>query len=232
MSASMPLGTISYPLPRSPDAIAAAAAGVASVGGFSFWTNGDFNLNCIGLRNSDEPGVADSFNDAMLMLWKDKGIWQARIWKITTDPGYAVSLSPSRSDGTARLCHDTQFKKLWALGKHKKEYTAGVQAAPSSDVPVWRDRPKNGVLSAGGTIYYNAKGINAHRANEAAQSVKVGGWSEGCQVNSHPSHFAEFVRLFTAQTKVWEGKGGDRLSYLLLSVRKDHPLRDVLDATL
>ena len=57
---------------------------VAAIGGAVF-TGGDYNLNIVGIRSADT--TPNKFNDALYVIYKERGMWVARWWPITTDPG-------------------------------------------------------------------------------------------------------------------------------------------------
>ena len=213
------------------DDIAARAKAAAAANGFLFWEKGDYNINCIGIRNPDDQAAVDAFNDAMLWLWKEKGLWQYRIFKITTDPGQPSVKAPRRTDGTARIVFPQQIRRMWVLGEHhgsSSSYPAGRMFAASADVAVWR---VHGDLDSG-SVYYNAGGLNYHRASANKQTTVIGPYSEGCQVNSDPLHFAESLRIWGKQIETW-GEGGKYLSYTGYEpADATHPLWPILQATI
>lgn len=228
----MPYDDTTYRLALSPDEVASRAEATAAQHGLKFWTKGEFNLNVIGLRNPDDQAAIDAFNDAMLWLWREQGAWQFRIFKITMDPGQPSVKAPRRTDGTARLIAPQQIHRMWVLGYHhasdpKKAYRAGVQNAPQETIRVWRVK---GDLDTG-KEYRNVGGLNYHRANKDAVSTVVGAWSEGCQVNCNPKHFAHSLQLWDKQVAVW-GDGGKYLSYTTYEPGAGHLLEPVLRATL
>ena len=52
---------------------------------YKFFEAGNFNVNLIGIRSNNR--VANSFDDTLLCIYKDKDIWQWKEYKITTDAG-------------------------------------------------------------------------------------------------------------------------------------------------
>ena len=56
--------------------------------GYKFYTNGDYNVNVIGVRNLLDGNIqTNKFNDAMLLIFKINGVWHKYVWEATTDPG-------------------------------------------------------------------------------------------------------------------------------------------------
>jgi len=164
------------------------------------------NLNIIGLRA--KPGTPNAFDDLICFLWQERGAWHLESWAATTDPGTYWLQNPMRVDGTAILCPG-QYRGCWALGLHKGQYPALVQAKPDS-FAVWRDGDKNVVPNFGGTVYHDAGGINMHHAGEA--SLKVDKWSAGCQVFARTADYARAMDLIQQSAATF----GPKFSYILL----------------
>ena len=62
--------------------------------GYAFFENGEFNLNIIGVRNSDTgKKVTNAFDDKLIVAYKQGGGWVVKEWPATCDNG----------GGTARL---------------------------------------------------------------------------------------------------------------------------------
>ena len=56
--------------------------------GYKYFTSGDYNLNIIGVRNSETAGrVTNAFDDCMTLSYKVDGEWKFHCFKCTTDPG-------------------------------------------------------------------------------------------------------------------------------------------------
>jgi hypothetical protein len=164
------------------------------------------NLNIIGLRA--KPGTPNTFDDLICFLWQERGIWHLESWAATTDPGTYWLQNPMRVDGTAILCPG-QYRGCWALGLHKGQYPALVQAKPDS-FAVWRDGDKSVLPNFGGTVYHDAGGINMHHAGEA--SLKVDKWSAGCQVFARTADYARAMDLVSQSAAAY----GPKFSYTLL----------------
>jgi hypothetical protein len=163
------------------------------------------NLNIVGLRA--KPGTPNAFDDLICFLWQSGGVWHLESWAATTDPGTYWLQNPMRVDGTAILCPG-QYRGCWALGLHKGQYPALVQAKPDS-FAVWRDGDKNVSPNFGGTVYHDAGGINMHHAGT---SLKVDKWSAGCQVFARTTDYARAMDLIQQSAAAF----GPKFSYTLL----------------
>ncbi|MCL1123303.1 hypothetical protein [Shewanella surugensis] len=169
---------------------------------------GELNLNIIGVRSSDHR--ANTFNDVLCLLYQQKGKWQLKQYKATTDAGLYFRKQPCNVDGTAVLL-PMQHKSCWRLGYHRGQYAALVQRGPMT---VLRDNDKDSVID---TSIHHAQlqtgyfGINCHRASAQHESTKVDKWSAGCQVFANPKDFDEFMTLCRDSAKTY----GPNFSYTL-----------------
>ena len=56
--------------------------------GYKWFENGDYNLNLVGIRNSEtENLVTNKFDDCVTVSYKVDGEWNFHCFKATTDPG-------------------------------------------------------------------------------------------------------------------------------------------------
>ena len=108
--------------------------------GYSYFVNGNYNLNIIGVRNLSNGNIQDNtFNDALVCIYKgDNGVWYKRIWECTTDPGLKSLKNFSNIKGCAILVPN-QYKGAYKIGLHKGQYEALVQ---KKQVNVYRDNIK------------------------------------------------------------------------------------------
>lgn len=164
--------------------------------GYAFFENGEFNLNIIGVRNSDTgKKVTNAFDDKLIVAYKQGGGWVVKEWPATCDNG----------GGTARLVPN-QYRGSHAIGLHQGKYEALKQCGP---VTVYRDFTKDG-------IYQEDKketgvfGINIHKAG--VDSARVDDWSHGCQVFKRVADFNEFMLL----VKKAAALHGNRFTYTLI----------------
>ncbi len=104
--------------------------------GYAFFENGEFNLNIIGVRNSDTgKKVTNAFDDKLIVAYKQGGGWVVKEWPATCDNG----------GGTARLVPN-QYRGSHAIGLHQGKYEALKQCGP---VTVYRDFTKDGIYQDG-----------------------------------------------------------------------------------
>tara|TARA_R110002110_G_scaffold316231_1_gene529222 strand:- start:5046 stop:5603 length:558 start_codon:yes stop_codon:yes gene_type:complete len=177
---------------------------VASLG-HAVFTNGEYNLNIIGIRSADDS--ANTFNDRICVVYKDDQGWVTRTWECTTDPGTYYREKPINVNGTAILVPG-QYRGAYKLGRHRGKYEALVQTG--GRVKVYRDNNKDEILDVDeNTVMDGYFGINIHKAG--LNSVNVDKWSAGCQVFKSAVDFDEFIRLCKMQT--W-----DTFTYTLIEV--------------
>jgi len=156
---------------------------------YKFFESGDYNLNIIGIRNSDTGSkVTNVFDDLLTVSYKIGDVWHFKKWAATTDPGTKGVKEFHNAQGVARLVPG-QYRGSHAIGLHQGKYEALKQAKP---VKVYRDANKD--------MNYDTKlitegiyGINIHKAG--ADSTYVENWSEGCQVFKKSADFEEFMAL-------------------------------------
>lgn len=175
--------------------------------GYSFFQEGDYNLNLIGVRSvSNVPGA---FDDLLFCLYRVDGVWRAHIWPITTDPGTHYLKQPINPHGTAILVPG-QYRGAYTLGSHKG-YSALVQhGAP---VKVWRDSNRDSVLDWGsGDGESGWYGINIHRAKPRGVSPSASYYSAGCQVFAVKEEHDALMAI----ARVSAAKYGDKFTYTLL----------------
>lgn len=176
--------------------------------GYTVFTEGDYNLNIIGVRSS--VNAPDQFNDHMYIVYKQKGVWTQLIYPCTTEAGVYYLNNPQRVAGTAVLVHDRQFRGAYRIGLHRGQYKALTQSG--GKVSIWRDNNKDNVADYGGPIYEGYFGINIHRASIHG-SETIGRYSAGCQVLSHPKNFDRLINLCEKQI---EHGHGETFSYTLI----------------
>ena len=167
------------------------------------------NLNIIGVRR-DNQGT-NTFDDFLLVMYRDGEVMVTRRYQITTDPGKYWLENPMNPKGTAVLIPD-QYRGTWQLGKHQNNYEALVQAKP---VRVWRDNSKDEIIDYNNIttlVDEGYFGINIHRSNPYDQSYVINKWSAGCQVFKKIEDFKAFMELCRQSAKVY----GPRFTYTLI----------------
>jgi hypothetical protein len=157
--------------------------------GYAFFENGDYNINIIGIRNSDTGNkVTNVFDDLLTVSYKIGDVWHFKKWAATTDPGTKGVKEFHNAQGVARLVPG-QYRGSHAIGLHQGKYEALKQAKP---VKVYRDANKDMTYDTK-LITEGIYGINIHKAG--ADSTYVENWSEGCQVFKKSADFDEFMAL-------------------------------------
>lgn len=179
--------------------------------GYAFFTDGEYNLNIIGVRH-DGTSVTNHFDDALVVIYNtqvDK--LKKLIFKITTYPGKKAMEHPMSVKGTAIL-KEGQYRGAYKIGYHKGQYQALVQNAP---LPVYRDGNRDNKFDLNPTaIDKGVFGINIHKAGSSAiGSTLVDGWSYGCQVFSSAADFNTFMTLVRKSAKLY----GDKFTYTLIN---------------
>ena len=178
--------------------------------GYKWFETGDFNLNLIGIRNSDTGDtVTNKFDDTFFIAYRDAGKWKIHNYACTTDPGSHWQQHPENPGGTASLVPD-QYRSSWRIDLHQGLYKALKQFKP---VRTYRDKDKDLQYDRlPEDITQGIYGINIHRANAAKTSLIVDKWSAGCQVIADPGDFANLMYL----AHVAAQKYGNSFTYTLL----------------
>jgi len=166
-----------------------------------FWFPGlsAWDLFVYGIRSSAPP-ASDRFDDRIGVAYVDgRGAPQVEEWPATTDPGAAALAHASNPDGCATLIPG-QYRRCWTTGEHHPG-TPGAYPClvPSPDwraFPVWRGTDRV-------TIHRDGLAIQLHHAGAA--SVRVGSWSEGCQVLQRAQDLSRLLELVRAQDQAGLG---------------------------
>lgn len=180
--------------------------------GYAYFTNGDYNVNIIGVRNLFNGNVqTDAYNDALVLVYKEKGKWVKKIWDATTDPGLKLLKAPSNIKGTAILVPG-QYRGVYKIDLHSGKYKALCQRL--GDVKVYRDNNKDNRLDFNkATIQTGMFGINIHRASAWSVADAIGPYSAGCQVFKFYKDFNEFMAICETAA----AKYGNKFTYTLLT---------------
>lgn len=178
--------------------------------GYAYFTNGNYNLNIIGIRKSGTM-VTNKFDDVLVLIYKDNNDKEIRkIFDCTTTPGISyMGNTMGNVKGTAILVPG-QYRGAYKIGLHKGQYQALVQ---NKTVKVYRDNDKDNQYDyKPTTIDEGYFGINIHKAGTS--SVIVNNWSAGCQVLAKAT---DFNTLMNAAKKQIENKLGSTFTYTLIS---------------
>lgn len=178
--------------------------------GFKLFTR-PYELNIVGLRSKSV--IPNRFDDELHVFYMVSHLkWEYHVFKITTDPGTFWLKNPMQPQGTA-IVPEGQYPNSHALGLHRGQYKALVQANPIS---IMRDYDRNAVLD-----FYNGKketgkyGINIHRANKTGTTISVDKNSAGCQVFANAKDFETFLKLCEQH----KSRFGNLFTYTLLDFR-------------
>ena len=175
--------------------------------GYKWFSNGDYNVNIIGVRNPNL--VANSFDDTMLCAYKVDGEWTLKEWKITTDAG-SYWLENPMGDGCALLVPN-QYRSCYSLDLHQGKYLALCQRL--GRVEVYRDNNKDQILDFDeATKEWGMFWINIHRSNPQTESSVVEKWSAGCSVFKAASEFDTFINICRRAEREW----GNSFTYTLI----------------
>ena len=172
------------------------------------WFEGakDFDVNIVGIRNSDTGNaVTNAFDDRITLSYKENGNWVFKEWIITTDPGKKGVMEYHNAAGVARLV-EGQYRGSHAIGLHQGKYEALKQA---KNVKVYRD-PNRDMKYDENKIQEGVFGINIHKAG--VDSTYVENWSEGCQVFKRAKDFEEFMVIMRKAAAVH----GNSFTYTLI----------------
>ncbi len=180
--------------------------------GYKWFENGDYNVNIVGVRNSETlEEVTNKFDDCMTLSYKIDGEWQFHCYECTTDPGKYWVENIMRESGVAIL-KPNQYRGSHKIRLHRGQYEALGQEGP---VQVYRDNNKDECYDL---IEENVEqglfGINIHRATkwEGKKSSQVDKWSAGCQVIAANDDWEEFMSICRKARDTW----GNSFTYTLI----------------
>jgi hypothetical protein len=162
--------------------------------GHKWFEGGDYNLNIVGVRNSDTNGeVTNKFDDTLTVSYSVGGELKFHEFAATTDPGSHWEKNLLNKDGVAILVPN-QYRGSHEIRKHQGKYEALCQ---KKNVKVYRDNNKDGVYDMlEENIQEGIFGINIHKAgSRVAGSTQIDKWSAGCQVFSKESDFNKLMDL-------------------------------------
>ena len=180
--------------------------------GYVWFEGGDYNLNIVGIRNSETGGkVTNKFDDWVTLSYSVGGQLKYEEFEATTDPGSHWERNLLNKDGVAILVPG-QYRGSHTIGLHQGKYEALRQHKP---LKVYRDKNKDGVYDfSEESIKEGIYGINIHRATsrEGGKSVQIDKWSAGCQVIAANDDFKLFMELVNKSAKLY----GNSFTYTLI----------------
>ena len=180
--------------------------------GYKYFTSGDYNLNIIGVRNSETAGrVTNAFDDCMTLSYKIDNEWKFHCFKCTTDPGTHFVENILNERGVAIL-KPGQYRGSHKIRKHQGRYDALGQQRP---MKIYRDANLDGKYDLiEESVREELIGINIHRATakSGGKSVRVDKWSAGCQVIASNDDWAVFMKICYQARDLW----GNNFTYTLI----------------
>jgi len=184
---------------------------------YKYFTNDNYDVNIIGIRNSDTNGkVTNKFDDIITISYKDEnGEWNYHEYKCTTDPGDDWIENPWIEEIGCAVLKPGQYRGSHKIRLHGGKYTALGQKKP---VTVYRDNNRNDKYEFDeSSCDTGVFGINIHRATalEGKTSTNVNKWSAGCQVIASNDDWHEFLEICQAAREIW----GNSFTYTLLESR-------------
>lgn len=162
--------------------------------GYKWFEGGNYNLNIVGIRNSDTNNeVTNKFDDTLTVSYSVDGEIKYHEFTATTDPGQHWEKNLLNKDGVAILVPN-QYRGSHEIRKHQGKYEALCQKKP---VKVYRDNNKDGKYDMlEENIQEGIFGINIHKAGSRVNgSTQIDKWSAGCQVFSKESDFNQLMDL-------------------------------------
>jgi peptidoglycan hydrolase-like protein with peptidoglycan-binding domain len=174
--------------------------------GYKWFSDKDFILNIVGVRNSDtEKTVTNVFDDKITVSYMKDGVWFYNEFANTTDPGKKGVKEFHNAKGVARLVPG-QYINSYGLGLHQGKYEALKQF---KNVKVYRDANRDMKYDEN-SIQEGIFGINIHKAG--VDSTFVENWSEGCQVFKRQKDFEYFMDIVRLSAK----SGSKAFTYTLI----------------
>jgi len=182
--------------------------------GYKYFTNDNYDVNIIGIRNSKTEGrVTNRFDDLMTISYKDEnGEWQYHEYDCTTDPGDDWMENPWIDKIGCAVLKPGQYRGSHKLRLHSGKYLALGQ---KKDVTVYRDNDRDDKYDLDESKTDTGLfGINIHRATgrSGKTSTYVNKWSAGCQVIASNDDWHEFLDICQAAREVH----GNSFSYTLI----------------
>ncbi|MDB4272259.1 hypothetical protein N9875_00370 [bacterium] len=176
-----------------------------------WFEGGDYNLNIVGIRNSETNNkVTNKFDDKLTVSYSINGELKYHEWDATTDPGKYWEENLINKDGVAILVPG-QYRSSHTIRKHQGKYEALCQKTP---IKVYRDNNKDGKYDMLiENIHEGIFGINIHKAGSRVNgSTQIDKWSAGCQVISKETDFNQLMELAYKSKSLY----GNSFTYTLI----------------
>jgi hypothetical protein len=180
--------------------------------GYNWFENSSYNLNIVGVRNSDtNDEVTNKFDDKITLSYLIDNDRHFHEFDCTTDPGKHWVENVMNDDGVAILVPG-QYRGSHQIGLHQGRYEALRQQKP---VKVYRDNNLDECYDFDeSSIQEGIFGINIHRATKYAgkKSTQIDKWSAGCQVIASYNDFMHFMQICNNAKSIW----GNSFTYTLI----------------
>ena len=180
--------------------------------GYRWFESGNYNLNIVGVRNSETHGaVTNKFDDCLTLSYNVDGVEKFHCFGATTDPGSHWEKNLLNENGVAIL-KPGQYRGSHQIGLHQGKYEALRQKKP---VKVYRDNNMDGKYDLNeANVHEGIYGINIHRATaiEGKTSTQIDKWSAGCQVIAANADFKLFMEIANKAKDTW----GNSFTYTLI----------------
>lgn len=180
--------------------------------GYKWFESDSYNLNIVGVRNSDtNDEVTNKFDDKMTLSYMIGDNREFHQFDCTTDPGKHWVENVMKESGVAILVPG-QYRGSHKIRLHQGRYEALGQQKP---VKVYRDNNLDGCYDFDeSTIEEGLFGINIHRATKYAgkKSSQIDKWSAGCQVIAAYNDYMQFMQICNNAKDIW----GNSFTYTLI----------------
>ena len=180
---------------------------------YKYFHGGDYDVNIIGVRNTETAGVlTNKFDDWITLSYTIDGKEYYECWEATTDPGESWMDSPLSEKGCAILVPG-QYRGVYKIAKHGGRYEALCQRW--GKVRVYRVSNRDECYDTDdATIQEGYYGINIHRSNPKRPSKQINKYSAGCQVFACPDDFDDFMDVCNKAADKW----GNKFTYTLIEI--------------
>lgn len=178
--------------------------------GYKWFDRGDYNLNFIGVRESDI--FTDTFTDTLYLVYKVKGEWVMKSFIWTTKPGaFGVYNPPTIAGITGVAClKEGQYQSVYKFIDSPNNRWEAPYLMQVGNLTIYRDADKDNKLTRKVEQTGDWFGIFCH---QMGIGNRIYNWSLGCQGSPKKVWVNEIVPIFRACAKVW----GNTLTYTLLN---------------
>jgi hypothetical protein len=153
-------------------------------------------INIFGRRNKNIK--ADLWDDVIGVAFPDQ---QVLAFSGTTDPGRSPLLKKSGvNENGIFILKPGFYANCWHRSLHKGKYKALCQFGYGI-FRGWRDNDKDGVLDLNGAEWRDVRGLNLHTTRWDKKVVRVGDFSEACQVVEVAKEYDQIINKIWASSQ-------------------------------